>query len=111
MTNPPMEDFLAPLIEVAEECPDIEGLVIWAQDGVWPDTSAPVEALEAEEIAFYAEGWLQEGFGITWDILSLPETPEDAQAVRLMIWQGTAPPAPPPPAPWKVLDRQTWMPA
>lgn len=105
-----IEAFLAPLAQVALDHPEIEGLVIWAQDGVWPPSSAQVEALESEEIAFYAEGLLAEGFGLSWDILSLAESPEDPEAIRLMVWEGSAPPAPRPPAPWHVIDRRDWTP-
>lgn len=106
----PEEDFLLPLAELAALDPGIEGLVIWAQDGVWPPPDAPAEMLEAEEIAFYAEGLMAEGFGLSWDVLALPDSPEQAVAIRLMVWQGDAPLAPPPPAPWSVLDRKDWTP-
>lgn len=99
-----IEDFLAPLARLADQAPGVEGLVIWAEEGRWPGPEAASEALEAEEIAFYAEGLLMEGFGMAWDILALPDEPEEPLAVRLMVWQGTAPPPPTAPAPWITLD-------
>lgn len=101
-----IEDFLAPLARLAEQAPGVEGLVIWAEDGAWPASDTPTEALEAEEIAFYAEGLLLEGFGMAWDILALPDDPEEPLAVRLMVWQGAAPPPPAAPKPWITLDRK-----
>lgn len=105
------EEFLDPLLRLGQEFPGIEGLVIWAEDGTWPASDQPTEALEAEEIAFYAEGLLEEGFGLAWDILALPDDPAEPLAVRLMVWQGEAPPPPPPPAPWIVLHRMERPPA
>jgi hypothetical protein len=103
--------FLDPVTQTAADHPDIEGLVIWAGDDGWPDVAAPAEALEAEEIAFYAEGLLEEGFGVIWEILSLPEDPELPEAIRLLVWQGSLPPPPPAPAPWRLLDRGERAPA
>lgn len=86
----PIEMFLAPLARVAARDPEIEGHVFWATEGAWPD--APAEALEAEEIAFYAEGLLIEGFRLVWQVIGTAE--DGAEAIVLFVWQGDA--APPP---------------
>jgi hypothetical protein len=103
--------FLEPLARAAAADPDLEGLVIWAGEAGWPAPTAAAEALEAEEIAFYAEGLLEEGFGVIWEILSLPDAPEQARAIRLLVWQGEAAPPPAAPAPWRLLDRGERAPA
>ena len=55
-----IELFLAPLSRIARKSPEIEGLVFWGSAEGWD--VAPSEALEAEEITFYAEGLLLDGF-------------------------------------------------
>ena len=66
-----IEAFLAPLVELARKMPEIEALVFWGDEGIWP--ADPAEALESEEIAFYAEGLLLEGFHLVWQILATPD--------------------------------------
>lgn len=86
----PIETFLAPLAKLAAQDPDIEGHVFWAAEGIWSDE--PSEALESEEIAFYAEGLLIEGFHLIWQAIGTPE--DGAEAILIYVWQGdvTAPP-------------------
>ena len=68
----PVEAFLAPLARIARKHPEIEGLVFWGGEGWDP---APSEALEAEEIAFYAEGLLLDGFHMDWALVAEGEAP------------------------------------
>jgi len=102
-TLTPIEVFLAPLARIAALDPDIEGHVFWARDGQWPDE--PAETLEPEEIAFYAEGLLQEGFRLTWQAVGTPE--DGPEAILIYVWQGEAA-APPDFGP--VLYSGTWTP-
>ncbi len=88
----PIEAFLAPLAALAARQPEIEGLVYWGDAGGWDD--APSEALESEEIAFYAEGLLEDGFCMAWSVVALAEKPAVADHIRLYFWQEDAPPPP-----------------
>jgi hypothetical protein len=99
----PIELFLAPLARLARARPEIEGLVFWGGPEGWSD--APSEVLEAEEIVFYAEGLLLDGFGMDW----VAAGPGDGLAdhLRLCFWQEGDPP-PPVPEGWRVLDRGHW---
>lgn len=101
----PAEAFLAPLAALAQKMPDIEGVVFWSQGG-WADD--PTEVLESEEIAFYAEGLIPEGFAITWRIVALPgdDTPDH---IRLYIAED-GPPPPAETADWTVLSTASWTP-
>ena len=101
----PIEAFLAPLARITRKSPGIEGLVFWGGEDGW--SASPSEALEAEEVVFYAEGLLLDGFHMDWALL------EDAEGLtrdlRLCFWQdGTAPP--PPSGGWKVLEQGRWAP-
>ena len=101
-TPTPIETFLAPLARIAARDPDIEAHVFWAKGGIWPDD--PAEALESEEIAFYAEGLLVEGFRLIWQAIGTPGDGQDggagggagdgAEAILLFVSQDEA--APPP---------------
>jgi hypothetical protein len=96
---------LAPLARLAARFPDVEGVVIWGDDTGWEVQDDTTELLDAEEIAFYAEGLLQEGFGLLWHAMAEAEAPKEPDHVLLMFWQaGTAPPPPPGPPPgWRVM--------
>ncbi|WP_431298116.1 hypothetical protein [Tabrizicola sp. BL-A-41-H6] len=104
----PIEAFLAPLAALALKQSDIEALVFWGGDGGW-DT-APSEALESEEIAFYAEGLLQDGFHMVWTVVALAETPALADHVRLQFWQDDAPPPEGLPEGWVAVAAGRWPP-
>ena len=65
-----------------------------------------IEALEAEEIAFYAEGLLEEGFRLDWRIHARPDAPDRADHVRLYLWEDGAAPPPAPDLP--LLSRAIW---
>lgn len=100
----PIEAFLAPLVRITRKVPDIEGLVFWGDDQGW--SPSPTEALEAEEVVFYAEGLLLDGFHMDWALL------EDGEGLtrdlRLCFWQDGAAP-PPSPSGWTVLETGRWV--
>jgi hypothetical protein len=105
----PLEAFLAPLARLAAKYPDVEGAVVWAEGDDWQAQDDTTEHLDAEEIAFYAEGLLVEGFGLIWQAFAATETPKEPEHVVLMFWQGTAPPPPGPPEGWVVMAQGTWQ--
>lgn len=99
----PQEAFLAPLAKLAARDPGIEALVFWANPG-WE--VAPTEELEAEEVAFYAEGLIPEGFRLEWRIIAGPgETRADH--IRLYVWEDGPAPGPET-ADWQVLSQAVW---
>lgn len=104
-TPTPAQAFLAPLARLALRDPEVEALVFWEAGG-WPDE--PTEELEAEEIAFYAEGLLDEGFRLDWRILAAADAPARPDHVQLWLWEEGAAPPPPPAEGWVVLDRGIW---
>lgn len=97
----PVEAFLAPLAKIARTHRDIEGLVFWGGEA-WGDS--PSEALEAEEIVFYAEGLLLDGFHMDWALVADGDAPDH---LRLCFWQDGGPP-PPVAAPWRVEAEGRW---
>jgi hypothetical protein len=102
----PIEAFLAPLATLARSRPDIEALVFWGDARGWDD--APTEALESEEIAFYAEGLLEDGFHMVWTVVALAESPALADHIRLQFWQDTEPPPSAQPEGWLTLTSARW---
>ncbi|MGL4237674.1 hypothetical protein [Tabrizicola sp.] len=101
----PIETFLAPLARHARKWPEIEGLVFWGGAEGWGN--APSEALEAEEIAFYAEGLLEDGFRMAWALVALADGPDMPDHIRLQFWQDDSPPPEPAPG-WFALDKGLW---
>ncbi|WP_149587390.1 hypothetical protein [Tabrizicola flagellatus] len=101
-----VETFLAPLAAIARKRRHLEGLVFWGGADGWPDS--PSEALEAEEIAFYAEGLLIDGFGMHWALVA--DASGEADHLRLSFWQDGPPPPAPPPG-WTVLEQGKRPPA
>jgi hypothetical protein len=101
----PIAEWLAPLVRLAGRNPDLSGLVYWA-DPDWPD--APSEDLEAEELAFYLEGLILEGFRVAWQVVASPRDPGVADHIRLWVQEGDAVPLDLPPPPGPVLDMQRW---
>lgn len=109
MAKTPLETFLAPLARLATRFPDVEGAVVWAGGDTWQAQDDTTEMLDAEEIAFYAEGLLMEGFSLIWQAFAATETPKEAEHVVLMFWQtGSAPPLPAPPDGWRVVGQGMW---
>lgn len=101
----PIEAFLAPLARLAAKHPALEGWVYWEAEG-WPDE--PAETLESEEIAFYAEGLLLEGFRMVWQAVGEEGTNTRPDHLRLFFWQEAAAPVPEPAAPWRLLSAASW---
>jgi hypothetical protein len=113
-TLSPIESFLAPLAKLAAKNPEIEGEVIWANGTDWDAQDDDAEMLDAEEIAFYAEGLLVEGFHLHWQVLAETEQPKTPVHARLFFWQsgGAENPAPEAPAPEEgltVVASGTWI--
>ncbi len=102
----PIEVFLAPLAALARKRPEIEGLVFWGSPEGWP--SAPSEALESEEITFYAEGLLQDGFHLVWTVAALSGTADLPDHVRLQFWQDDGPAPDGLPPGWVALQTARW---
>lgn len=102
----PIEAFLAPLAALARKRPEIEALVFWGDAQGWDD--APSEALESEEIVFYAEGLLEDGFHLIWTVVALVDSPTLPDHIRLQFWQDSGPVPPELPAGWVALDRGVW---
>jgi hypothetical protein len=101
----PIEAFLAPLVKLVSARPEVEGLVFWSGIDGWSDS--PSELLEAEEIAFYAEGLLIDGFRMVWSVMAVADTPHLVDHIRLWFWQDDAGP-PSAPAGWMVLETGQW---
>jgi hypothetical protein len=100
----PHQTFLAPLAKLALRNPDVEGQPIWWEDSGWQAQDDPEAMIDGEEIAFYAEGLLAEGFGLHWQVLAEVEAPKDPVLVRLFLWQaGEDPAVPAPDDGWQVI--------
>ena len=107
--------FLAPLARLAARHPGLEGQVLWAaevqdevQDG-WQVQDDTAEMLDAEEIAFYVEGLLIEGFGLLWQAMA-EAGGQPPDHILLMVWQPgtTPPPAPDPAEGWVIAASGHW---
>ena len=85
-----LETLLDPLTGLIRKHKAIEASVLWLRDGVWSDATG--DPLETEEIVFYAEGLLMEGFSMAWDHVTLPGLGDH---LRLCFWQGADPALPP----------------
>lgn len=103
-TLTPHQTFLAPLTKLALRHPDVEGQAIWWEDDIWQAQDDDEAMIDGEEIAFYAEGLLAEGFGLHWQVLAEVEAPKEPVLVRLFLWQsGAAPDVPAPDEGWQVI--------
>ncbi|MEO8245221.1 MAG: hypothetical protein ABI832_23350 [bacterium] len=109
MTQTPIAQFLAPLARLADKFPAVEGAVLWGDAAGWQVQDDTTELLDAEEIAFYAEGLLLEGFGMIWQAVADAATPKDPDHILLMFWQGptVAPPLPPGEG-WLIMAQGAW---
>ena len=108
MSQTQTDAFLAPLVKLATRFPDLQGAVIWAGADGWQVQDDQSELLDAEEIAFYAEGLLLEGFGLIWQAMAEADTPKHPGHILLMVWQGTAPATPEPPAGRIITAQGAW---
>ena len=104
----PIEAFLAPLASLARKQPEIEALVFWGTADGRPDS--PSEALESEEITFYAEGLLEDGFNLVWTVVALSDNPGQPDHVRLQFWQDEGAPQASLPSGWLALTSGRWPP-
>lgn len=100
------QTFLAPLAKLAQRHPELEGQAIWWEDGTWQAQDDEEAMVDGEEIAFYAEGLLAEGFGLHWQVLAEVDTPKIPALVRLFLWQSApAPAVPSPETGWHLLNQ------
>lgn len=81
--------FLAPLEKLILRHPRIEAQVSWRMNDRWTDPAT--EVLEPEEIVFYTDGLLAEGFSAAWQHLL---GAAGDQHIRLLFWQGGSPALP-----------------
>ena len=108
-----LQAFLAPLKRLAARHPGIEGQVLWAAevDEGWQVQDDTADMLDAEEIPFYVEGLLVEGFGLIWQVMGeAAEGRRDPDHVLIMVWDAgtTPPPAPTAAQGWVVLTSGRW---
>lgn len=96
------EAFLKPLRAILRKDRGLDIVVFWGTPAGWPDE--PMEELDPEEIGFWAEGLMAEGFRLAWEVVADPEAPDEADHVRLMAWEADNP-APPATEGWIVLHR------
>lgn len=99
--------FLAPLARLALKHADLEGQVITLEVGDWQAQDDDEDMLDAEEITFYAEGLMTEGFGMCWQVLAEADDPATPLFARLFFWQGITPEIPDPDAGWVVTATAT----
>ena len=104
----PIETFLAPLTKLALKHPEVEAEVIWADGTAWEPQHGTDALLEAEEIPFYAEGLLLEGFQMHYQILADSDAPKDPAHVRLFFWQAAPPELPVPEPGLSLIAGNTW---
>ena len=104
----PIETFLAPLTKLALKHPEVEAEVIWANGQDWEPQQGTDALLEAEEIPFYAEGLLLEGFQMHYQILADTDAPKDPAHVRLFFWQTATPGLPDPEPELTLIASATW---
>ena len=91
----PFAGCIAPLARIAARARDAEGQVIWWDNGGWQAQEDDEAMLDTEEVAYYAEGLLAEGFGLHWQALAEADEPARPVLIRLFFWQpGEAPPLP-----------------
>lgn len=81
---------IAPLAALLRKYPALEAQVIWADSGDWLAQDDEDMGLDGEEIPFYAEGLIAEGYDCAWQVLGQGAP----QFVRLFFWQGAMPPLP-----------------
>lgn len=90
--------FLAAVAAEIRRNRGVEALVFWHAGG-WPDD--PDEVLDAEEVVFWAEGLIEEGFHLEWRAVALADAPDRTDHLRLYAWEGGATPPPACPSGWR----------
>ena len=103
------DNFLEALTRLGRQDPGLEASVFWLGPDGW--AAQDDDLLEAEEMAFYAEGLLMEGFGMVWQSLAAQPDAARPDHVRMFFWQGVMAPLPAPPSGWHVLNSETRQPA
>jgi hypothetical protein len=96
----PLPPALRPLAALAIRYPHLEGQVVWLEDAEFTFQEADELGLDPEEIAFYAEGLLIEGFYLSWALLADVDAPAEPLILQLTCAQDASPPAPPLPDGW-----------
>ena len=104
----PMESFLAPLAKLAAKYPALEGEVIWAAGSEWQAQDDDTEFLDVEEVPFYAEGLLMEGFKLYYQVLAEATAPKEPAHIRLFFWQSNPPALPEAEEGLTVIAANTW---
>jgi hypothetical protein len=107
----PLDRFLAPLAQIGLRHPGAEGHVLWAEADTWTEQDDADLGLDGEEIAFYAEGLLMDGFGLIWQAVVEADTPTEVEHILLFFWQDATAAPPPLPAPepgWKISATGRW---
>lgn len=84
-----VEDFLQGLQRATRKHPESDAFVFWAKGTDWSDASD--EPLDAEELPYYAEGLLMEGFGLCWRLLMAAN---GEPVMHLYCWQADPPELP-----------------
>lgn len=110
-TRDPIDDFLTPLLRLGMKFPEAEGHVLWAEDGAWVEQDDLDEGLDGEEMAYYAEGLLLEGFALTWQAIAEADTPAEVEHVLMFFREDPAGPAPTLPDPakgWVIAAQGRW---
>ncbi len=107
-TQTPIQAFLAPLAKLALKHPELEAEVIWSKDGAWQAQDDDAEYLDGEEVPFYAEGLMMEGFALHYQILAEAEAPKLPVHIRLFFWQLNPPALPAAEPDLAVIGSATW---
>lgn len=97
------EAFLSPLTGRLKRLRSLEAAVFW-EDGGWPEE--PAEILEPEEIIFYLEGLMDEGFRLEWRLVALADSPALPDHLRIFVWETGAEPPPPEAPGWQQIEAQ-----
>lgn len=107
----PVPAALIPLATAANRYPQLEGQVVWSRDGDYTFQEDGEMGLDPEEIAFYAEGLLAEGFHLAWALLADEAAAGVPLILQLTCAEGTARGRPPVPEGWclaQVPDATGW---
>ncbi len=107
----PIDDFLQPLMKLGRKFPDAEGHVLWAEADAWVEQEDLDEGLDGDEIGYYAEGLLLEGFALIWQAIAAEETPEEIEHILMFFQENPADAAPPVPEPatgWRIAAQGRW---